>query len=412
MNARIVSFATVLDIVVLVGLGLGIVFAPLTLMWAFDDGFSTDLLMSWAAALDIWFLGHGVPLSFSVPTDLADSLALGALSREFSVDVALLGMGLITLLWGFRMGRRESTAAYPLLVWSLSVGTMVLVSLALVVFSPDQVVSAPLLDAVVRPALFLATGLAVGAWVGPYSSGKTLLQSALPGSLVDILRAGVSAGAAAVVAVVAVAAASVSLLLVFSFAQVISIFEALQPGVLGLIALTVAQLALLPTIIVWAATWIVGPGFSLGAGALVSPLGTNLQIVPALPILGVVPTDPPAFAVAVIVIPVIAAFVMGVAVGPRVMGSERLWHNVTETDILSQPLTKVLATAMVAGLVGAGLGGLLASLTSGSAGPGRFWLVGPDPASVMIWWGLEIGLGVLLGALAGALSPRTQRTGR
>ena len=77
MNARIVSFATVLDIVVLVGLGLGLIFAPLTLIWAFDDGFSTDLLMSWAAAVDIWLLGHGVPLSFTVPPDLADALALG-----------------------------------------------------------------------------------------------------------------------------------------------------------------------------------------------------------------------------------------------------------------------------------------------------------------------------------------------
>jgi hypothetical protein len=139
MNARIVSFATVLDIVVLVGLGLGIIFAPLTLIWAFDDGFSTDLLMSWAAAVDIWLLGHGVPLSFTVHPDLADALSLGALSRDFTVDVALLGIGLLTLLWGFRIGRRETTAVYPLLVWTLAVGTLVLLSLALVVFMPARV---------------------------------------------------------------------------------------------------------------------------------------------------------------------------------------------------------------------------------------------------------------------------------
>ncbi len=158
MNARIVSFATVLDIVVLVGLGLGIIFAPLTLIWAFDDGFSTDLLMSWAAAVDIWLLGHGVPLSFTVPPDLADALSLGALSRDFTVDVALLGIGLLTLLWGFRIGRRETTAVYPVLVWTLAVGTLVLLSLALVVFMPAQVVSMPVIDALVRPALFWQLG--------------------------------------------------------------------------------------------------------------------------------------------------------------------------------------------------------------------------------------------------------------
>jgi hypothetical protein len=412
MNARIVSVATVLDIVVLVGLGLGLIFAPLTLIWAFDDGFSTDLLMSWAAAVDIWFLGHGVPLSFTVPPDLADALSLGALSRDFTVDVALLGIGLLTLLWGFRMGRRESTAVYPLLVWTLAVGTLVGLSLLLVVFMPQQVVSMPMIDALVRPALFLASGLAVAAWVGPHSSGKSLLHSALPGPLADILRAGFTAGSAAVAGVVSFAALSVAVLLIVSFATVITIFESLQPGVMGLIALAVAQLAILPTLIVWAATWIVGPGFTLGTGALVSPLGTNLQIVPALPVLGIVPTDPPAFAFAVVALPVVAAFILGVAVGPRVVDRGGLVGNRADIGFLSQPLVKLAGTAVVAGAVSAGFGGLLASLTSGSLGPGRFQLVGPDPAAVMLWWGLEVALGVLMGSIAAVQNRSGQRAGR
>ena len=35
MNPRFVALATVLDVVVLVGLGVGLFFAPLTLVWAF-----------------------------------------------------------------------------------------------------------------------------------------------------------------------------------------------------------------------------------------------------------------------------------------------------------------------------------------------------------------------------------------
>ena len=127
----------------------------------------------------------------------------------------------------------------------------------------------------------------------------------------------------------------------------------------------------------WAATWIVGPGFTLGTGALVSPLGTNLQIVPALPVLGIVPTDPPAFAFAVVALPVVAAFILGVAVGPRVVDSGGLVGNRADIGFLSQPLVKLAATAGVAGAVSAGFGGLLASLTSGSLGPGRFQLAGP-----------------------------------
>lgn len=77
MNARLIALATLLDVVVLVGLGLGLFFAPLTLVWAFDDGFSTNLLSSWGVAVDGWLLGHGVPLQFVLSPELADSLALG-----------------------------------------------------------------------------------------------------------------------------------------------------------------------------------------------------------------------------------------------------------------------------------------------------------------------------------------------
>jgi hypothetical protein len=254
--------------------------------------------------------------------------------------------------------------------------------------------------------------LAVAAWVGPLSSGKSLLHSALPESLATILRAGFTAGSAAVAGVVSFAAVAVAVLLVASFARVITIFESLQPGVMGLIALAVAQLALLPTLIVWAATWIVGPGFSLGTGALVSPLGTNLQIVPALPVLGIVPTDPPVFAFAVVAIPVLAAFILGVAVGPRVVDKGGLLSALGGAGFLSQPLVKLAATAAVAGAVSAGFGGLLASLTSGSLGPGRFQLVGPDPAAVMLWWGLEVTLGVLMGSIAAVLNRASHRAGR
>jgi len=82
MNPRLVALATVLDVVVLVGLGVGIFFAPLTLVWAFDDGFSTELLSSWAVAVQGWFLGHAVPLEVTLPLDLAQSLGLGVVGRK------------------------------------------------------------------------------------------------------------------------------------------------------------------------------------------------------------------------------------------------------------------------------------------------------------------------------------------
>ena len=184
MNARLIALATVLDVVVLMGLGLGLFFAPLTLVWAFDDGFSTDLVASWGIAVDGWMLGHGVPLHFVLSSELADSLALGTLAREFVVDVALLGVALLTLLWGYRIARREGARRYPLLTWVLAVGSMVGLSFLLVFSLPEQIVEFDLLDALVRPALFLAAGMALATWVGGDAAGKKVVSSAAsPGAL-------------------------------------------------------------------------------------------------------------------------------------------------------------------------------------------------------------------------------------
>lgn len=405
MKARIVALATVLDVLVLMGLGLGLFFAPLSLIWAFDDAFSTDLLASWAATVDVWMLGHGVPLSFSLSPELADSLALGALSREFTVDVALLGVGLLSVLWGYRIGMRETTWRYPLVVWTLSVGTMVAGSWALVWFVPDQVVSIGLADALIRPALFLAAGLAIASWVLSDQEGRAVFERYLPSAALTVVSTGIRAGIACVLGVISVAAILVAIALVASFTRVISLYEALQPGPWGIVALSIGQLALLPTLIIWAASVLIGPGFALGAGALISPLGTTLQAVPALPVLGILPTNPEALGIAVIAAPVTIGAIAGAILAPRMLsGARRLWSNVATTGFFSQPLLQMFLTAVLAGAVVSGGGWLLAELASGQMGPGRFQTVGPDPSLIALWWGVEAGAGVLVGLLAGGLA--------
>jgi hypothetical protein len=413
MNARIVALATVLDVLVLMGLGLGLFFAPLTLMWAFDDGFSTDLMFSWAASVDIWLLGHGVPLFFSLPEDLADSLALGMLSRDFVVDVALLGIGLLTLLWGYRMGNRASTERFPFMVWSLAMGTMVGATFLIVYFLPEQVLTINLMDALVRPALFLATGLALATWVGPYSSGREVMKKRLPTGVHTVVGSGFIAGLGSVFALLAVSAVVVAIVLVGSFVTVISLYEALQPGALGIVALSIAQLALLPTLIVWAATFLIGPGFTLGTGAVVSALGTTVQVVPALPILGIIPQAPPALGFGVIAIPVIIAFIAGFALRNRLMGKKTsLFRDIGDTEFFAQPVVQIFLAAVIAGLVAAGTGAFIAELASGQMGPGRFQTVGPDPQAIALWLGLEVGIGAGVGAFAGAVSRIGHRASR
>ncbi|MEY2900838.1 MAG: hypothetical protein RL247_1004 [Actinomycetota bacterium] len=405
MNARLNALATVLDVVVLVGIGIGLFFAPLTMVWAFDDGFSTDLLLSWAISVDGWMLGHGVPLTFAIPPDVATALSIGEVNRSFSADIALLGVAFLTVLWGYRIGRREGTRLYPLATWFLAVGTMVLLSFVMVFFLPAHMVTISLIDALVRPALFLALGLALAIWIGQDAPGGRALASVVPDGVLRVFRTGLVSGATAVLGMVTVSAIVVAALLLLSFAPVISLYESLQPGIWGIITLSIGQLALLPTAIVWATTWLVGPGFALGTGALVSPLGTTLQAAPALPLLGIIPQEVPQGAVMVVMVPVIVALLAGFFSASRLSPSSsgKLW---IDTDLLSQPVMRAVMAAILAGLTSAGGGAVLAALTSGAAGPGRFANVGADPGQVALWWGLEASVGVFLGLVAGILSRR------
>ena len=414
MNARLNAFATVLDVVVLVGLGLGLLFAPLTFVWAFDDGFATDLLLSWAIAVDGWMLGHGVPLTLTLDPTLAQSLSLGESSSTFVVDIALLGLGLITLLWGYRIGRRSGTRIYPVSTWFVAVGTLVGLSFVMVFFLPQHMVTMELMDALVRPALFLAAGLALATWVGSRAPGGRVLEGVLPETVLAVMRTGVKTAGASVLGLVALASLAIAGLVLWSFGTMIVLYESLQPGVWGIITLSIAQLALLPTAIVWGAMWMVGPGFALGTGALVSPLGTTVQAVPALPLLGIIPSTPPMEAIMIVAVPLAVSFIAGVAATTMLLGSNpgNLWRNVGDTEFHHQPLVQILAASAVAGVLGSFGGFVLASMTSGSAGPGRFQNVGADPAQIALWWGLEICVGVLLGLLSGALGRRGQKVAR
>ena len=414
MNARLNAFATVLDVVVLVGLGLGLLFAPLTFVWAFDDGFATDLLLSWAIAVDGWMLGHGVPLTLTLDPSLAQSLSLGESSSSFVVDIALLGLGLITLLWGYRIGRRSGTRIYPVSTWFVAVGTLVGLSFSMVFFLPQHMVTMELMDALVRPALFLAAGLALATWVGSRAPGGRVLEGVLPETVLAVMRTGVKTAGASVLGLVALASLAIAGLVLWSFGTMIVLYESLQPGVWGIITLSIAQLALLPTAIVWGAMWMVGPGFALGTGALVSPLGTTVQAVPALPLLGIIPSTPTMGAIMIVAVPLAVSFIAGVAATTMLLGKNpgNLWRNVGDTEFHHQPLVQILAASAVAGVLGSFGGFVLASMTSGSAGPGRFQNVGADPAQIALWWGLEICVGVLLGLLSGALGRRGQKVAR
>ena len=172
------------------------------------------------------------------------------------------------------------------------------------------------------------------------------------------------------------------------YSTIVGLYQALGAGIDGGIAITVAELALLPNLVVWAAAWLLGPGFALGAGTTVSPSVTLMGPVPGIPVLGALPAEGAPLGVLWLALPVLLGF--GGAVLVAASAPERR----------DEPWWATLAVGLGAGgIAGLVLGGL-AAFSGGAAGPGRLAVVGPDAFLVAAAAAASVGVGAVAGAFA------------
>ncbi len=396
MNRRSTILFSALEAILVVGIGIGIPLSLLTLMWALQFGFQLDWLVFWRAAVDIWAIGHGADVTVTIDPATALALGVDGVAEPFPVTLALLGFAALTLLAGWQMGRRSRDERHHLLGAVVAVGGILVVSAlaALSASHPSALLARG--QTAVFPALVFALGLALGSAGGsnPARERWRALIDELPGLVIGVGGAGLRAGLGTVATVVGAAGVVTAAALVLGYGQVIALYESVQADVLGGIVLTTGQLALIPTVVLWSAAWLIGPGFALGAGSTISPLGTTVGPLPAIPLLGALPAGEASPGFLVLLVPVIAAFVAGIAVRPRLIGELREGQR---------PHGWALATAVVAGLVAGILAAFLAGIAAGSAGPGRLAVVGPDPVAVGLWMLAETVIGAALGLLAGGV---------
>jgi hypothetical protein len=400
VTRRLTVLFSALEAIVAVAIGVAIPLVPLTLIWAVQFGFAPAFAIFWRGAVDVWLLGHGVDVTFRLDAATAASLKLPGADQPVLVTIALLGFALLTVLLGVRAGGRIAQTGHRVL------GVLVLVVVGGAV-SFGVTFSALHVDA--RPSLWQGTllptlALAIGAGIGLIAATRPGLPRADP-----MLRAAVGgalrAGVVAVALTVGVSAVVVALLVVGHYGELIRLYEALHTGVVGGLALTLAQIALMPDVVVWAASWFTGPGFALGTGSHVSPLGTAVGPVPAIPLFGAIPTGDLAFGFVGLLVPVVAAFLAGAAARP--------YLNRVLADVDAPRWPAVVATGLGGGILGGAILGLLAWAATGSAGPGRLVQVGPDPWAVALAAAAEFGIAALIGAAASVPLPaRLRPSGR
>ena len=178
--------------------------------------------------------------------------------------------------------------------------------------------------------------------------------------------------------------------------QVEALYEALQPGVAGGIALLLLQLAFAPNAMVWSASYALGSGFSFGAGSVIAPAGTQLGMVPAIPLLGALPSPGPGDLMQLWWLA--SGAVAGAIACWVVLG----WRTIPRFDQAS--LTGG-GCGLLAGAVFAGL----AWAASGDLGTLRLAGLGPRLVPLLVIAATTMGLSGMITGLALGLTARSRR---
>lgn len=176
--------------------------------------------------------------------------------------------------------------------------------------------------------------------------------------------------------------------IVMRWSEVISLASYYEMSLLEHCGFALLQLAFAPTVLVYAAAYATGAGFSLGTGITFSALGNHLGPLPAIPVLGALPQ---AHVRASWIIAVIVAISCGIG----------LWRG------WNRPLGKRFLAWIVALVELFALASLSARLASGSLGEGALAFWGVDPLRFALVVLLECGGGLALGLFV--FNPATVR---
>ncbi|HET6479944.1 MAG TPA: DUF6350 family protein, partial [Actinoplanes sp.] len=326
---------------------------------------------------------HGVPIGTSI-----GSLGLAPLLLSALILWRLNWAGLhVTRAVGAR--RSGSTGRALSVALSIALGYSLLGSIAaLAVDGPGTEVTPG------RVALnfFLIGG--AGALTGALRGTDALRVWA--GRLPAPLRHGLRTGLVAAFLVLAAGAAVTGLSVAFGGGQAADMISAYRTGVAGQAGITLVSLAYGANGTVWAAAYLLGPGFALGTGSIVRFTEVTVGPLPTLPLLAGLPNGPLGTTGALLLaLPVLAGAAAGWLLTQRLTNQGKpaagdevpAWSLVVGGGLLAGP---------VAGIVL----GLLAQFSGGPLGDGRMATIGPDPWQVGLVAAAVLGVSATLGAAA------------
>lgn len=379
MNRGLSFLVASLQSLVVLAVSLGLIVAPLTIAWLFEGDGSVEWIVVLRVAVFAFLLACGVALEFP------PGQVIGIDYPYFLLDAMPLGLTVLLVVSAARIGHRLSSASSLWPAWLGAGITIAGGSVFLAEISANEFVRFEQWQPLFLPTL-LFTSVLIGFSVfgrrfelfdganGPEAKERIQIREFVFGiknrlhwTIGTALAPSLRAGMATVVVLILISSLVIGLALAFGWVEVVRLYEGMRVSVLGGVMLTIGQLALLPNLVIFGMAWLTGVGFSIGAGSLVSPLGTELGPMPAIPMFTAIPTGTFEQALVFTLVPMLAAFLATFFV--RKYLDEMRWEYATR---FSAALSYAIATAVVATTTAS----LLAAWASGGFGPGRLGEVG------------------------------------
>lgn len=348
--------------------------------FAADAGRYGDTPDAIRVGADAWLMAHGSGLRF-------DGTTVGA------VPLAL------TLLCGyvvFRLGCWAGATSAVDDLRAVATGTTVLAGVyAVVVLLTAVLFTTPSAEVGLGRA-FLGAALLAGGFGAAGVLAGAGRSDRVGGSVPQRLRVVASTAAAVTCGVFAAGALLLLTALLLDFGTAATVLSRLHADGPGGLMYTVVVAAFVPNAALLASSYLLGPGFAVGTGTLVSPTAVMLGPVPAFPLLAALPDDgpTPAWTTWLLGVPVAVAAAVTCLAGRRFPAGRYEAGG---------------GYGLLGGLVAGLAVTLLTALAGGPVGPGRMAEVGVVPREVLLAACVALGGGGLLGGLAATWRGRRAR---
>jgi hypothetical protein len=324
---------------------------------------------------DAWLLGQGAHLH----------LATGSVSA--TLTAVPLGLTLLCLWVAHRSGRWAARTSAVEDARTLALGALVMSGLyAVLALVCALLASTPTAEA------GLLTSFAGAFAVSLVGGGSGLLRESRDtvdwrALVPEPVRAVALGAVASTLLMCAAASVLLAVALLLDLGTAANVLSRLHADAAGGLLYTVLVAAVAPNAVLLTGSYLLGPGFAVGSGTIVSPGLVELGPVPAFPLLAALPAEgtPPAWLAALVAAPVVAA----------VLGTVLMLRRHPALTYESGALR-----GLGAGVCGGLLLTALIALAGGSVGPGRMADVGADLVGTLVAATVAMGVGGLFSGVA------------